>query len=141
MHATICTGGSIIRRRTSMTLRNRLIIAVGYIVTPVESKVSIKHLTSVKEQIDTNTNSKIKDLLNVYKNGAKDQEKRLKDTIDALRSRLEGLDKSLVGRLSELEILFNSRAATKYVDDSLKELEDRMKRTVILILKLDGFQP
>lgn len=109
-------------------------------MTPVESKVSIKHLTSVKEQIDTNTNSKIKDLLNVYKNGAKDQEKRLKDTIDALRSRLEGLDKSLVGRLSELEILFNSRAATKYVDDSLKELEDRMKRTVRLILKLDGFQ-
>ena len=87
-------------------------------------------MTSVREQIDEQTNSKIKDVMTVYKNNGRDLEKRLKDTIETLRQRLEGLDKNLVGRLSELELLFSSRAATKYVDDSLRELEERMKRTV-----------
>lgn len=96
----------------------------------LENKATIKHMTSMKEQIDENTNNKLQDLLNMHKTGLKDLEKRLKEANESLRSRFENIDRNLIGRLSELEALFNSRAATKYVDDSLKELEDRLKRTM-----------
>lgn len=98
----------------------------------LDNKASIKQLTAAKEQMDENTNGKIKDLLNVHKNSVKDLEKRIKEGDDTLRTRLDTLDRTLVGRLSELETLFGSRAATKYVDDSLRELEERLKRLVEL---------
>lgn len=96
----------------------------------LDNKASIKQLTAAKEQMDENTNGKIKDLLNVHKNSVKELEKKMKEGDDVLRTRLDTLDRTLVGRLSELETLFGSRAATKYVDDSLKELEERLKRLV-----------
>lgn len=98
----------------------------------LDNKASIKQLTAAKEQMDENTNGKIKDLLNIHKNSVKDLEKRIKDGDDGLRTRLDTLDRTLVGRLSELETLFGSRAATKYVDDSLRELEERLKRLVVI---------
>jgi hypothetical protein len=96
----------------------------------VENKASLKQLTAVKDQIDENTNSKLKDLLNINKTGLADLDKKFKDSNDKLWIKIETIDKTLVGRLSELEALFASRAATKYVEDSLKELEERLKRIV-----------
>ena len=96
----------------------------------LENKASIKHLTSTKEQIEDNTNNKIKELLNMQKSLLATLEKKQKDGDETLRLRLEGLDRSLVGRLSELERLFTSRATTKFVEDSVKELEERLKRVM-----------
>jgi hypothetical protein len=94
----------------------------------LENKASLKQLTSTKEQIEESLASKIKELLSSQKNALTVLEKKQKEGDEALRLRIEGLDRSLVGRLSELETLFASRAATKFVEDSLKELEDRLKR-------------
>ena len=96
----------------------------------LENKASIKHLTSAKEQIEENTGKKIKEIVALQKTSIATLEKKQKDGDEALRVRIEGLDRSLVGRLSELETLFGSRAATKFVEDSLKELEERLKRNM-----------
>jgi hypothetical protein len=98
----------------------------------VENKASLKQLTAAKDQIEENTKNKIKDLLQINKTGLTDLEKKVKESNDKLWIKIEGLDKNLVGRLSELEALFASRAATKYVEDSLKELEERLKRMVTI---------
>lgn len=98
----------------------------------MENKASLKQLTSVKDQIDENTNNKLKEILSVNKAAIGELERKTKDNNDKLWDKLESIDKNLVGRMSELEALFGSRAATKYVEDSLKELEERLKRTVEL---------
>lgn len=98
----------------------------------MENKASLKQLTAAKDQIEENTKNKIKDLLQINKTGLTDLEKKVKESNDKLWIKIEGLDKNLVGRLSELEALFASRAATKYVEDSLKELEERLKRMVTI---------
>lgn len=130
MPAITSIGGSNSRRKSMMNTARSLIRHV-VVTNAVENKASLKQLTAVKDQIDENTNNKLKDLLNINKAGLADLEKKIKESNDKLWIKIETIDKTLVGRLSELEALFASRAATKYVEDSLKELEDRLKRIVV----------
>jgi hypothetical protein len=109
-------------------------------MTAVENKASLKNLTSLKEQIDENTNNKLKDLLNITKRSIADLERKTREEVDELGNKVRDLDKNLAWKMSELETLFKSRASTKYVDDSVKDLEERLRRMVGYSSNKDGLE-
>ena len=139
MLVTICTGGKMPIRKKQRSFRVALFRLVLRF-NEVENKATIKQMGSMKEQIEDNVNTKLKDLMNLIKNGLKDSDKKNKDTTDGLRTRLDTLERTLGGRLSEIQALFADRAAKTYVDLALKDLEDKIKRTVVLIYEV-GFEP